>query len=119
MEDRAPQLDVIKENFEGIRVDTIREIIANKLTPLISRSELKDVVALYFLKQAGYNLLDSVPDAQRKDGRWEPAVVSMLLDGLLISEMPSWLLRALSQSDIQAFLTQFRLAFAEKAFPNG
>jgi len=115
--DRTPQLDGIKEDFEGIRVDTIREMIANKLTTLISRSELKDVVDLYFLKQAGYDLLASVPDAQRKDGGWEPAVVSMLLDRVQISELPDWLLRDLSLSELQAFLTQLRLAIADLALP--
>jgi hypothetical protein len=115
--DRAPQLDVLKEDFQGIRVDTLREIIANKLTTLLSRSELKDIVDLYFLKQAGHDLLASVPDAQLKDGGWEPAVVSMLLEGVHISEMPSWLLQDLSQSDLQAFLSQLRLAIADLALP--
>ena len=72
---------------------------------------------LYFLKQAGHDLLASVPDAQLKDGGWEPAVVSMLLEGVHISEMPSWLLQDLSQSDLQAFLSQLRLAIADLALP--
>ena len=36
--DRVPQLDVVKADFDGIRVDTVREIIANKLATLLSRS---------------------------------------------------------------------------------
>ncbi len=115
--DRAPQLDVQKADFDGIRVDTLREIIANKLTTLLSRSELKDVVDLYFLEQAGHDLLAALPDAQAKDGGWEPAVVAMLLDGLRVTELPAWMIRRLETAELQAFLNRLRMAIAEKALP--
>ena len=115
--DRAPQLDPRKADFGVIRVDTLREIIANKLATLISRSELKDVVDLFFLEQAGHDILSSIPDAQAKDGGWDPAVVSMLLDGLDTSELPPWLLRSLTPEELHAFLKRLRLAIAAKALP--
>jgi len=115
--DRAPQLDPQKADFAGIRVDTLREMIANKLTTLLSRSELKDVVDLYFLEQAGHDLLASIPDAQTKDGGWEPAVVAMLLDGLKVTELPVWMIRSLDLSDLQAFIHRLRIEIAEKALP--
>lgn len=116
--DRAPQLDVEKASFDGIRVDTLREIIANKLNTLLSRTELKDVVDLYFLEKSGHDLLASVPDAQSKDGGWEPAVVAMLLDELRVHEMPTWMIQQLSPSDLEAFLQKLRLAFSRLALPN-
>ena len=116
--DRAPQLDSQKADFEGIKVDTIREIIANKLTTLISRTELKDVVDLYFLQHAGHDLLAAIPDAKQKDGGWEPAVVSMLLDGLKITEVPGWVVADLTQAELQAFLERLRLSIASLALPN-
>lgn len=61
---RSPQLDQEKDLTGGVRVDTLREMIANKLTTLLSRSELKDVVDLYFLEQAGHDLLAAIPDAR-------------------------------------------------------
>lgn len=115
--DRAPQLDPVKASFDGIRVDTIREILANKLTTLLSRTELKDVVDLYFLEQAGHDLLAAIPDAQAKDGGWEPAVVSMLLDGLHVDELPVWMIRELSPNDLKSFLNRLRLAIANLALP--
>ena len=48
--DRAPQVDALKASVDGIRVDTLREILANKLSTLVSRSELKDLVDLCFLE---------------------------------------------------------------------
>jgi hypothetical protein len=115
--DRAPQLDVEKASFDGIRVDTLREIVANKLTTLLGRTELKDVVDLYFLEKAGRNLLAAIPDAQAKDGGWEPAVVSMLLDGLRVNEPPAWMIRELPAAELQAFLNRLRLAMADLALP--
>jgi hypothetical protein len=115
--DRAPQIDKQKASFGEIRVDTLREIIANKLTTLLSRSEVKDVVDLYFLEQAGHDILAAIPDAKAKDGGWDPAVVSMLLDGLDTTELPPWLLRALAPGELQAFLHRLRLAIASQALP--
>jgi hypothetical protein len=115
--DRAPQLDEQKATFGLIRVDTLREMLANKLTTLLSRTELKDVVDLYFLEQAGHDLLAALPDAQAKDGGWEPAVVSMLLGGMHVSEPPPWLLRAVSVEELHAFIERLRLALAAKALP--
>jgi hypothetical protein len=115
--DRAPQLDAAKARFGDIRVDTLREIIANKLTTLLSRTELKDVVDLYFLEQAGHDLLAAIPDAQAKDGGWEPAVVSMLLAGLHVHELPAWMIRSLDPADLQAFLNRLRIAIAALALP--
>ncbi len=115
--DRAPQLDARKASFGIIRVDTLREMIANKLTTLLSRTEVKDVVDLYFLEQAGHDLLAALPDAQTKDGGWEPAVVSMLLKGLQLTELPPWLLRELTVEDLRAFVERLRLGLAAKALP--
>ncbi len=115
--DRAPQLDAVKREIEGIRVDTVREMIANKLTTLLSRTELKDVVDLYFLEQAGYDLLAAIPDARAKDAGWEPAVVSMLLSDLHVTELPAWMIKELAPSDLAAFLNRLRLAIAAQALP--
>ncbi|HEV7405551.1 MAG TPA: nucleotidyl transferase AbiEii/AbiGii toxin family protein [Chthoniobacteraceae bacterium] len=115
--DRAPQLDAQKARFGVIRVDTLREMVANKLTTLLSRTEVKDVVDLYFLEQAGHDLLAALPDAQAKDGGWEPAVVSMLLDGLQIAELPPWLLRSVSVEELCEFIDRLRRALAAKALP--
>ncbi|MEQ2007242.1 MAG: nucleotidyl transferase AbiEii/AbiGii toxin family protein [Limisphaerales bacterium] len=115
--DRAPQLDAVKREIEGIRVDTVREMIANKLTTLLSRTELKDVVDLYFLEQAGYDLVAALPDARAKDGGWEPAVVAMLLNDLRVTELPAWMIKELSPSDLAAFLNRLRLAIAAQALP--
>ena len=115
--DRAPQLDSQKETFDGIRVDTLREIIANKLTTLISRTELKDLVDLYFLDQEGHDITAAVSDARKKDGGWDPAVVAMLLEGLDIDECPEWMIKDIAPADLRNFAKDLRLNIAKLALP--
>ena len=116
--DRAPQVDARKASVDGIRVDTLREILANKLSTLVSRSELKDLVDLYFLGMCGYDLLAAIPDARAKDAGWEPAVVSMLLDEMHVEVPPEWLIREVSVAELEAFIRKLRLGLAERALPS-
>lgn len=115
--DRSPQLDQKKNLIGGVRVDTLREMIANKLTTLLSRSEMKDVVDLYFLEQAGHDLLAAIPDAQEKDGGWDPAIVSMLLNNLNPDDPTVLLIKDLRAKEFKEFLKRFRLAIASLALP--
>jgi len=116
--DRVPQVDALKASVDGIRVDTLREILANKLSTLVSRSELKDLVDLYFLEMSGCDLLAAIPDARAKDAGWEPAVVSMLLDEMHVEVPPEWLIREVSVADLEAFIRKLRLGLAERALPS-
>ena len=52
-----------------------------------------------------------------KDGGWDPAVVSMLLDGVDTSELPPWLLRSVTSEELLAFLKRLRLGIAAKPLP--
>lgn len=117
-------LSQINRDFEKISpllgqrrfaVDTEREIIANKLSTLLSRAEIKDLVDLYFLREAGHDIVAAIPDAQTKDGGWDSAMVSMLLESVLFDEMPVLLLKDLSLGELKKFTSQLRLAIAEHA----
>jgi hypothetical protein len=83
--DRAPQL-LSKTSKDGIATDTVEEIIANKITTLASRSEIRDVVDLYFLERAGYRIDDHLANALRKDAGATPATIAWLLSTLRIPE---------------------------------
>jgi hypothetical protein len=48
-------------------VDSIENIGANKLTAILSRTEPKDFVDLYFILRAGYHFDDLLAKAQTKD----------------------------------------------------
>ncbi|MCK6550035.1 nucleotidyl transferase AbiEii/AbiGii toxin family protein [Myxococcota bacterium] len=61
--DRVPMLEPQKVSFGAIRVDPLREIAANKISALIGRSELEDLVDLSELLDAGLDLERAREDA--------------------------------------------------------
>ena len=80
----SPQVDREKNQMGGIMVDTLREIMLNKITTLIGRGEVKDVVDLYFLEKAGFRIEDYFEEARQKDGGLDPAMISMLLASMKV-----------------------------------
>ena len=82
--DRVPSVDPVKATFGDTRVDTLREIAANKVCTLISRSEIKDLVDLEQLLRSGIDLEQALTDAQRKDASADPATLSWVLDQIVI-----------------------------------
>jgi hypothetical protein len=57
---------------DGIIVDSIENIGANKLTAVLGRTEPKDFVDLYFVLNAGYDFDDLLVKAQTKDLGLQP-----------------------------------------------
>ena len=82
--DRAPMVDPTKVTFGAVRVDTRREIAANKICTLLSRSEIKDFVDLVALVDRGVDLDQAFTDARTKDAGAEPATLAWLLDQIAI-----------------------------------
>jgi len=115
--DRVPQLDEEKRREGTVRVDTLREIIANKWAALLGRSELKDVVDLFFLERTGHDIFDGFEDARQKDAGLDPAILSHLLQAVRIREIPGYMIEPLSVEELQAFVDRLRQEMAERAFP--
>jgi predicted nucleotidyltransferase component of viral defense system len=61
------QIDREKNKINGIRIDSPQEILANKLCALLSRSEIRDLVDIYELEQAGFHVEEAVSAASLKD----------------------------------------------------
>lgn len=115
--ERLPQVDPQKEVIAGIRVDTLREIVANKLCTLLSRCEVKDVIDLYFLQQRGTDLLAHLADAQQKEGGLDPAMLSFLLANFRIGRIPEYVLQPLELSSLNEFIATLRKQLAAAAYP--
>lgn len=82
--DRAPAIDRTKRVSGTVRLDTRREITANKLAALVGRSELRDLVDLQRLLEAGEALERGVIDVGTKDAGVDAATIAWALDGLTI-----------------------------------
>jgi len=83
--DRAPALESEKQRFGSVRVDSMREIAANKVCAILSRSEVKDLLDLKFLLGAGLDLGQALRDARLKDRGAEPSTLAWVLEQISIS----------------------------------
>jgi len=111
------QIDENKQLFKNVRVDTLHEIFVNKITTLISRCEVKDLVDLYFLEQEGMRIEDHFAEARQKDGGLDPAMISSILKSLQITEMPDYLIKPLSLDELKSFVEALRIRMAVLAYP--
>ncbi len=115
--DISPQCDPKKPWIDDIRVDTLREIMLNKIATLVSRCELKDIVDLYFLEKAGLRIEDCFEDAQRKDGGLDPGMISLLLNSVSVHELPDYLIKPLSVDELRAYVSELKRRMALMAYP--
>lgn len=86
--DRAPQGPLPKQQIGGVRVDPPQEILANKLCALLSRSELRDLIDVHALEQAGFRVEDALPLAEQKDAGLTAAQLAWVLSQIDLSGLP-------------------------------
>ena len=67
------------DSVEGVQVESLADLRANKLTCVLSRSEPRDLVDLLFLDRAGYPPEADLALALAKDGSIDPGVLAWLL----------------------------------------
>jgi Nucleotidyl transferase AbiEii toxin, Type IV TA system len=78
----APQLIGQKSLQEGILIDPLDEIAANKVCALVGRSEVRDLWDLHQLTLIGYDLDTLIDQAGHKDGGVDSESVLYVLSGL-------------------------------------
>jgi hypothetical protein len=83
--DVGPQLRD-KLVFDGIVVDPMEEIFSNKLTTLVGRQEVRDLVDVLELERHGLHAEDYLADANAKDGGCTPATLAFLLRAWRIAD---------------------------------
>ena len=70
-----------------IRVDTAHEILVNKLTALLGRSELRDLIDVRALLDRGGDLVRALGDAPSRDAGFSPLTFAWVLRGLPVERM--------------------------------
>jgi hypothetical protein len=95
--------------IEEIVVESLTDLRASKLTCILSRSEPRDLVDLYFLDQAGFPPERDLDIALRKDAGVDPAVLAWLLAQFPMRPLPIMLVPLTSDQ-----LKKFRDELAEK-----
>lgn len=106
--DAVPQLVPIelKPVIDGARLDDLRDLVANKLTAVLGRGDVKDLVDLYAIEQSGQDVLASLPDAQRKDAGLDVATLAWVLRSVPTDPGRLMLLHAISKAELTAFRDQ-------------
>lgn len=94
---------------EGIVIESLIDLRASKLTCILSRSEPRDLVDLYFLDRAGFPPERDLEIALRKDSGIDPGVLAWLLAQFPTRPLPV-MLEPLTAEDLETF----RDALAQK-----
>jgi hypothetical protein len=85
--DTAPRL-VAEDTYVGpVRVEALRDQRANKLVALLGRSELRDLVDLYFIERAQLPVIEGLNEAITKDGGMDPAWLAWALEQIEVGPL--------------------------------
>jgi len=114
--ERAFQFTPRKPELDGIRVDPPEEILANKITTIVSRSEERDLVDLLFLQRAGYRVESAIAAAMEKDGGCTPAVLAWVLSEIRIPD-DTPLPAGVTPEELRQFVSDLTLRLRHAAFP--
>lgn len=83
--DPTPPLEPPNEPASGVRVETKRTLLAQKLCALLSRTELRDLEDVGALLEAGEDLERGLRDAAQLDGGFSPPTLAWLLQSFPIA----------------------------------
>lgn len=78
----TPQLHAEKPTVDGIRIDPLDEIMANKVCTLVGRAEVRDFWDLYQLVKSGCSLGNALRDASLKEGGVDAESLVFVLQGV-------------------------------------
>lgn len=126
-EGEAVRVDLVLETAErvgpppvardGLLFDPIEELLANKLCAILGRSEPRDLVDLFYLDQAGYHLLDTLPAARHKDAGLTPGQLAWAIGQVPLDHLPAGLLAPLTLDALRAFRARLIDALERLSFP--
>jgi len=92
-----------RQMINGIIVDAIENIGANKITAILGRTDAKDFVDLYFILQTGYDFDDLFVKAREKDTGLQPFYFAgALLQVRELQHLPA-MLKPVDLPELQAY----------------
>ena len=84
----APDLEPAPALLDGVRVESLTDLRASKLTCLSSPAEPRDLVDVFWLEKAGYPPEADLPLALQKDSGVDPGILAWLLKTFPVEPMP-------------------------------
>jgi predicted nucleotidyltransferase component of viral defense system len=115
VKDASPQV-LEKMSIGRIVVDSPREILANKLCALLSQTEVRDLVDVARLEEAGFDPIAALHFAAQKDAGMTAGQLAWVLSTFPIPEndISEY---GMSQNDLQEFRESLVLRLTSAAFP--
>jgi len=92
--------------FGEILVDSLDDITANKICATLGRTEIKDLVDLYFLDKAGYAIANYFDLAKQKDGGLAFETLAYTLSQFKISKIPPFMISPLTVDELKRYLEE-------------
>jgi hypothetical protein len=89
--------------FDEILVDSIEDITTNKICATLGRTEIKDLIDLYFLDKAGYSIAGYFELAQQKDGGLAYVTLAYTLSQFDISKIPPFMIKPLTVDELKQY----------------
>ncbi len=87
----------------NVLVDSIEDITANKICAALGRTEIKDLLDLYFLEQADYSVPEYFELAQQKDAGLSWETLAYTLSQFQIHEIPSFVIKPVTTETLELF----------------
>jgi hypothetical protein len=112
----TPQVCPQKKAFGEVIVDVPMEIAVNKWCALYGRSEIKDIIDLFFLQKT-VDIWNAYDKVYIKEGGMEPSMLSYLLSSVQIKELPGYLNVQVSIDEIKQFVGAIISFLNNKSFP--
>lgn len=106
----APLID--SKKFQGLKIDSLSDIAANKLLALFGRATLRDFVDVYFLLKKGFKKNELVDKAEKKDPGFDIYWLGTAFEK--INEFPKGspemllLMRPCTLEELQGFFNEWR-----------
>ena len=112
----VPDLEPPSAPVDGVVVESLTDLRANKLTCILSRSEPRDLVDLLFLDRAGYAPERDIQLALRKDAGIDPGIIAWLLGQFPVEPLPVMLM-PLDVAELRTFRDDLRERFRRLSIP--
>jgi len=114
----TPLVDLARKPLAlGVRTDDLDDLVVNKLCALLGRSDVKDLVDLYFLERAGHDPLAWLDRARQKDGAMDAATLAFVLKDVHTDPSSLLLLKPVTEPELRAFRDALVRRLAALAWP--
>lgn len=85
-------------------VDSLEDIAANKICAVLGRTEMKDLIDLFFLDKAGHKVDHYFGYAEQKDGGLTHEALAYALSQFDVTEIPKFVIKPLTIQELKNYL---------------